>query len=198
MHGAHGGRQLRGCSRAERREHAPCPASVRHRRRPPRRRSAGADGPQEHRHTDQHLAGAAARRRGRDPRRDRVADRRRADRGGAARPRADADPDRHPARPADPGSAARDSRRLLPRRHPTGEERPDDSRRHGVRWPPCDDHPDPGHQRSVRHQRHVAAAVARRNPRPRHRHRREQLPRGQLPGRVQHRRRRRSPSTSRR
>ena len=48
--------------------------------------------------------------------------------------------------------------------------------------------PDQGHQRGLRDQRDVAAAVARRDPRPRHRHRPEQLPRGQLPGRLQHRR----------
>ena len=51
-----------------------------------------------------------------------------------------------------------------------------------------DDDSDSRDQRSARGIRHVEAAVARRDPRQGHRHRREELQRGQLPGGVQHRR----------
>ena len=81
------------------------------------------------------------------------------------------------AGPADSDPAARDPRRLLPRRHPPGQERQNDSRCDGARRTARDHHSDPRHQRGLRHQRDVAAAVARRDPRQGHRHRPEQLPR---------------------
>ncbi len=120
---------------------------------------------------------------------DRHPDRRRHRRGRAARARPGPDAHRHPCGTAHSDPAPGAAGRLFPRRHPPRQERADDPRCDGSRRPARDDDPHPRHQRSLRHQRDVATAVARRDPRQGHRHRPEQLPRGQLSGRLQHRRR---------
>ena len=115
--------------------------------------------------------------RGGGQRGDRVALRRRDRRSRAARTPIPADANRHaPVGSADPDPAARAARRLLPRRRSAWSRTARRFSTRRRRRPAGDDDPDQGHQRSLRDQRDVAAAVARRDPRQGHRHRQQQLP----------------------